>query len=176
MATPAQQLNAFLKKYSPAIAAQARACLTKMRKLTPGAIEMVYDNYNWLVIGFSPTERPSDAVFSIVLPPNHVTLCFLQGAEVPDPHKLLSGSGRVVRHLRLESPKTLDQPAVRELISAAHAFAKVPFDPNQKRRLIIRSVAKIQRPRRSTPTPIATKSAPRRRQEPVRKEARHGRS
>jgi hypothetical protein len=48
-----------------------------MRKLVPGAIEMVYDNYNWLVIGFGPPERPSEAIFSIVLPPGKVTLCFL---------------------------------------------------------------------------------------------------
>ena len=39
----------------------------KLRKLLPGAIEMVYDNYNALVIGFSPTERPSDAVLSLVI-------------------------------------------------------------------------------------------------------------
>ena len=49
------------------------------------AVEMIYDNYNWLVIGFSPTDRPSDAIFSLVLPPGRVTLCFLQGAGLPDP-------------------------------------------------------------------------------------------
>jgi hypothetical protein len=146
--TPTQQLNSFLKKYKPEIASQARACLSRMRKVTPGAIEMVYDNYNWLVIGFSPTERPSDAVFSIVLPPNHITLCFLQGAELPDPEKLLRGSGRVVRNIRLASPKTLDKPAVRDLIRAALAFAKVQFNPKQKRQLIIKSISARQRPRR----------------------------
>jgi len=151
--TPAQQLNTFLKKYSPTIASRARACLAKMRKLTPGAIEMVYDNYNWLVIGFSPTERPSDAVFSLVLPPNHVTLCFLQGAEIPDPRKLLKGSGRLVRNIRLESAKTLDKPDIRALIRAAHAFAKVQFNPKQKRQLIIKSVSEKQRPRRTMPKP-----------------------
>jgi len=55
-----------------------------MRKLVPGAIEMVYDNYNWLVIGFSPSERPSEAIFSLVLPAGKATLCFLQGAGLPD--------------------------------------------------------------------------------------------
>ncbi len=147
--TPSQQLAAFLKKYSPETARLARACLTRMRKVTPGAVEMVYDNYNWLVIGFSPTERPSDAVFSIVLPPDRVTLCFLQGAELPDPHKLLRGSGRIVRNVRVESMKTLDLPAVRELIRAARAFARVPFDGTQKRKLVIKSVSAVQRARRA---------------------------
>ncbi len=52
------QLESFLAKYDPEVATFARRALAKMRTLVPGAIEMVYDNYNWLVIGFSPTERP----------------------------------------------------------------------------------------------------------------------
>jgi hypothetical protein len=96
-----QQLESFLAKYDPEVSAFARRALAKMRKLVPGAVEMVYDNYNWLVIGFSPTERPSEAIFSLVLPPGRVTLCFLQGAGLPDPAKRLRGSGNVVRNIRL---------------------------------------------------------------------------
>jgi hypothetical protein len=95
------QLNSFLDKYDPEIATFARRALAKMRQLIPGAIEMVYDNYNWLVVGFGPSERPSEAIFSIVLPPGRVTLCFLQGADLPDPAKRLQGSGNVVRNIRL---------------------------------------------------------------------------
>jgi hypothetical protein len=63
------QLESFLAKYDPEIATFARRALAKLRKLVRGAIEMVYDNYNWLVIGYSPSERPSEAIFSLVLPP-----------------------------------------------------------------------------------------------------------
>ncbi len=62
-----QQLESFLAKYDPEVATFARRALTKMRQLVPGATEMIYDNYNWLVIGFGPTERPSEAIFSLVL-------------------------------------------------------------------------------------------------------------
>ena len=86
-----QQLDSFLAKYDPEVEDFTRRALAKMRKLAPGAIEMVYDNYNWLVIGFSPTERPSEAIFSLVLPPGRVTMCFLQGAGLPDPAKRLQG-------------------------------------------------------------------------------------
>jgi hypothetical protein len=111
------QLDSFLEKYSPEIEAFARRTLAKMRKLVPGATEMVYDNFNWLVIGFGPSERPSEAIFSIVLPPNAVTLCFLQGAGLPDPAGLLRGSGNVVRNIRLytsgvKDEKLLDNPEV----------------------------------------------------------------
>src|SRR5271168_381219 len=95
------QLDSFLSKYDPDVEAFARRALAKMRKLVPGAVEMVYDNYNWLVIGFSPTERPSEAILSLVLPPGRVTLCFLQGAGLPDPAKRLRGTGNVVRNIRL---------------------------------------------------------------------------
>ena len=38
------QLDSFLDKFTPEIAAAARRALARMRKLVPGAIEMVYDN------------------------------------------------------------------------------------------------------------------------------------
>jgi hypothetical protein len=147
------QLDSFLAKYDPEVAAFARRALAKMRKLVPGAIEMVYDNYNWLVIGFSPSERPSEAIFSIVLPPGHVTLCFLQGAGLPDPGKRLEGSGNVVRNIRLydagvRDTKVLDDPEVLALINVALNRAKVPMPANARRKLIIRSISAKQRPRR----------------------------
>ncbi len=108
-----QQLESFLAKYDPEVSTFGRRALAKMRKLVPGAIEMVYDNYNWLVIGFSPTERPSEAIFSIVLPPNRVTLCFLQGAGLPDPAKRLQGSGKVVRNIRLIRSRASERQCAR---------------------------------------------------------------
>jgi hypothetical protein len=149
-----RQLDSFLAKYSPEIEKFARRALAKMRKLVPGAIEMVYDNYNWLVIGFSPSERPSEAIFSIVLPPNAVTLCFLQGAGLPDPAGLFQGSGNVVRNIRLftsgeKDAKMLDNPEVLSLINVALNRAKVPMPAWARRKLIIRAISAKQRPRRS---------------------------
>jgi len=73
-ANPKKQLDSFLAKYNPEIASLARGALTTMRKRLPGSLEMVYDNYYALVIGFVPNERPSDAIFSIALYPGHVSL------------------------------------------------------------------------------------------------------
>jgi hypothetical protein len=148
-----RQLDAFLAKYAPDVEAFARRALAKMRKLVPGSIEMVYDNYNWLVIGFGPTERPSEAIFSLVMPTGRVTLCFLQGAGLPDPAGLLQGTGNVVRNLRLYTSgetdaKVLDDPDVLSLINVALNRAKVPMPAKAQRKLIIRSVSAKQRPRR----------------------------
>jgi hypothetical protein len=148
VANPTKQLDSFLAKYNPEIAARARQALKKMRDRLKGSIEMVYDNYYALVIGFVPNERPSDAIFSIALYPDHVTLCFLQGAAIPDPQGRLAGSGNLVRHVRLQSPATLDDPEIVSLMNAALHRAKVPLDPKQPRRLIIKAISPKQRPRR----------------------------
>lgn len=147
--TAQQQFAAFLRKYDPAVASEGKKCLAKMRKLVPGAIEMVYDNYNFLVVGFCPSMRPSEAILSIVFTPRLVTLCFLQGKGLPDPEKRLRGSGNVVRNIRLEGgAKTLDESYVRALIAHALKRAKVAMPSGQKRQLIIKSVSAKQRPRR----------------------------
>jgi hypothetical protein len=146
-ANPKKQLDSFLAKYNPEIALLARRALVIMRKRLLGSLEMVYDNYNALVIGFVPNERPSDAIFSIVLYPRYVVLFFLQGASLPD-RRRLQGSAKLVRSVRLESAATLDDPEIVSLMNTALHRAKVPLDPKQPRRLIIKSISAKQRPRR----------------------------
>lgn len=146
---PAAQLDAFLDKFAPLVADQARSALRKMRARLPGAIELVYDNYNALAIGFSPTERASDAVFSIALFPRWVSLFFLlNGTRLRDPEGLLAGTGNKVRHIVLETPTLLDSPAIQDLIAQALELAPKSIDPAQPRKLIIKSVSAKQRPRR----------------------------
>lgn len=142
------RLERFLDAYTPEIAAFARVALAKMRKRLPQAVEMVYDNYNALVCGFGPSERASEAVFSIVMFPKYVSLCFLQGAVLPDPKGLLQGDGNVVRHIRLEDEETLDRADVKAMMATAMKMAKVQFDKSVSYKLVIKSVSAKQRPRR----------------------------
>ena len=100
--SPEAQLDSFLDKYTPEVAAQARAALARMREILPGAVEVVYDNYNALAIGFATSDRTADAVFSIAVYPRWVSLFLLNGAGLPDPQRLLNGSGNVVRHIVLK--------------------------------------------------------------------------
>ena len=149
--SPEKQLDGFLDKYLPEIAVQARACLKILRARLPGAVQLVYDNYNGLVIGFGPTERPSEAIFSLLIVADHMTLCFLQGAKVPDPDGLFKGSGNIVRHIRLTAPSDLNRLDIHELMATAMETAKVPFDPaatGKTGKLIIQSISPKQRPRR----------------------------
>jgi len=162
--TPSQQLAGFLAKFSPEVARTARAALRKMRARLPGAVELVYDNYNATVIGFGPSERASEAYFSVVLYPRWFTLFFLEGALLDDPKHLLKGNGKIVRHIVLEDDTTLDRPDVRALMARAIAFADIPIDPGQKRRIVVRAIAAKQRPRRPTaPKPASISSSRRKR-------------
>jgi hypothetical protein len=147
--TSEAQLDEFIDKYTPEMAQQARQILAKMREMVPPCIELVYDNYNGLVVGFCPDPKPSSGIFSILVLPKWATLCFLQGAAIDDPYGLLSGEGNVVRHIRLAGGVgDLDKPEIRHLMDLAMAMAPKRFPDNGKRELVIQSVSAKQRPRR----------------------------
>jgi len=102
---------------------------------------------NFFVIGYGPTERPSDAIISIAAAANGVGLCFIHGASLPDPHKLLQGSGNQTRFIRLDPPQGLDRPELEDLL-AKRSPGRSPCPKTGQGKLIIRSISEKQRPRR----------------------------
>jgi hypothetical protein len=142
------RLKGFIGKFDRPNQALIRAVRKTLRKRFPTAYELAYDNYNFFVIGYSPTERPSDAILSMAAGANGVGLCFIHGARLPDPTKLLQGSGKQTRFIRLESVAVLARPEVEALVSAAAAASRAPFRSTGGVDLVIRSVSAKQRPRR----------------------------
>ena len=145
-----RRLDEFIAKFDEKNQKLIRDVRKAMRKRLPTANEMVYDNYNFFVIGYSPNDRPSDAIFSIAAGANGVSICFIQGARLEDPDKLLSGGGSQTRFLRVESAKDLARPEVEALLAAAIAQSNTPLKPTGRGTLVIRSVSAKQRPRRLT--------------------------
>ena len=111
--SPDAQLEGFIAKYSPAIAAQIRDVLARMRARLPGAIELVYDNYNALAIGFDSGEHLADATFSIACYPRWVSLFFFAGVGLDDPQNLLKGAGKRTRHIVLDDTGHAGRPGRR---------------------------------------------------------------
>jgi hypothetical protein len=148
--SPTVQLARFIAKFMPETQALAKAVLRKMRARFPGATEMVYDNYQALVIGFCPNDRASDVICSMGVYPRWVNIFFFDGDALPDPEKLLQGNGNMVRRILVQHADDLDRPAIQALIKEAIARAEPPLDPDGKRRLLIKAVAAKQRPRRPT--------------------------
>jgi len=119
-----------------------------MRRRLPTANELVYDNYQFLAIGYCPNERPSDAIVSLAISPKGVSLCLIHGAKLPDPDGIMQGEGKQTRFVRLASANTLSEPAVRRIIDAAIARHHVSLPKTGRGKLIIRAISKKQRPRR----------------------------
>jgi hypothetical protein len=155
-------VKGFIGKFERRHQVLIRAVRKALRKRFPAACELAYDNYNFFVLGYSPTERPSDSVLSIAAGANGVGLCFIQGARLPDPKKILLGSGNQTRFVRLVSVEVQARPEVEALVAAAAGASRVPFRTSGSVRLIVRSVSAKQRPRRS-PVPAAAGSAAKRR-------------
>jgi hypothetical protein len=143
------ELDAFIAKFSPEMQERIRTCRARLRARFPDAVELIYDNYNFLVLGFGPTRRATDAVLSLAAYARGVNLCFLQrGPELPDPCSILRGSGKVVRSVALDSPDDLDRPEVTALIDAALELAAIPMSASDGAEVVIKSVSARQRPRR----------------------------
>src|ERR1700749_2171446 len=115
--TPEQRLKGFIAKFDSTLGMQIRECRSAMRKRLPTANELGYDNYNFFVIGYCTTQRPSDCICSLASHPNGVVLASYYRATLPDPHKILQGSGNQNRFVRLtDGAKTLAQSEVQDLI------------------------------------------------------------
>jgi hypothetical protein len=148
---PEEQLRSFIEKFAPPHQAIIHAARKKLRERFPTATELAYDNYNFFVIGFGPNDRPSDCIVTIAAAANGVGLCFVRGASLPDPKKVLLGSGKQTRFVRLPSANILEWPAVQTLLSVAAERAQTLFPATGRGKLIIRSVSAKQRPRRKKP-------------------------
>lgn len=119
-----------------------------MRRALPGANELVYDNYNFFVIGYCASEKPSESIVSLACSKKGVALAFLHGNDLPDPDGLLLGSGVQNRFVRLPSARTLAEPGVKALLRAAVAQSKTPFARGARGKTIMRSISPKQRARR----------------------------
>src|SRR5256885_13448611 len=102
-----KKLAGFINKFDSKHRSLIRSLRKALRKRFPTAYELAYDNYNFFVIGYGPTERPSDCILSMAAGANGVGLCFIHGASLPDPNKILLGSGKQTRFIRIESVDVL---------------------------------------------------------------------
>jgi hypothetical protein len=143
-----QQIKGLIGKYEPNCQGLIRSVRKALRKRFPTANELVYDYNHAFVIGYSPTERGSDAVVAISAGANGLRLMFNQGPTLPDPKRLLLGSGKQTRFIWIESARTLALPEIEALMRAALDRANTPLPPSGRGQLIIKPSSAKQRPGR----------------------------
>ena len=146
--TPEEQLRSFIDRFDPKGQKLMRSVRAAVRKRFPAANELAYDYNHSVVIAYSPSDRGIDSIVSIALLADGVRLYFMHGPQLPDPKRLLLGSGKQVRFVQVKSASELAHPDVEALISAASDLASVPLPSKGKGSLIIKSDAAKKRPRR----------------------------
>ncbi|HKV74846.1 MAG TPA: hypothetical protein VJN95_10040 [Gemmatimonadales bacterium] len=121
------ELRRLVAKFTPSEARLAGAVRRWLRKRLPTAFEVVYEYRDCFVTSWSPSERGYEGVFAIRGSEEGVRLYFNAGKGLPDPEKLLRGSGGKARYIDVEGASTLARPAVAGLFKGAMARSRVPF-------------------------------------------------
>ena len=150
--SPEKRLEAFIGKFARKDQQRIRAIRRAVRRRFPTANELVYDYGHSLVIGYSPTEAGGQAIVSTAARSDGVRLYLMHGPQLPDPKKLLMGSGKQTRFIRVEAARQLAHPDVEALIAAAIDQAGVPLPSKGRGKLVIRTISAKRQPRQKRPT------------------------
>jgi hypothetical protein len=142
------QLRTLIDKFAPVHLRLIDAMRRSLRKRLPTAHEVVYEYRDCFVISFSPNDHGYEGVLAIRASADGVKLYFNRGKELPDPAKLLQGSGSQTRSIDVEGASTLARPEVACLIDKAIAHNLVPFAQAGRGSVVIRSASAKQRRRR----------------------------
>ena len=146
--TPEAQLRSYIDRFDPKNQKLIRSVRAAVRKRIPTANELAYDYNRHFVIGYSPTDRGIDSIVAIAARATGVSLYFSQGPQLPDPKRLLRGSGKQTRFIQVESASQLAHPDVEALIAATIDQARIPLPSKGKGSLIIKSDRAEKPPRR----------------------------
>jgi hypothetical protein len=144
---PEAQLRSFINRFDPKLQKLIRSVRAALRKRFPTANELAYDYNDSVVISYAPTDRGIDGIVAMSARTTGVALYFNQGHQLPDPKRLLQGSGKQTRFVQVDAVGQLAHPDVEALIAAATNQGSVPLPPKGKGKLIIRGAAAKQRPR-----------------------------
>jgi hypothetical protein len=151
--TPEAQLRSFNERFNPKQQKFIRSVRAALRKRFPTANELAYDYKSFFVIAYSPTDRGIEGIVSFAARADRVDLYFSHGPQLPDPKKLLQGSGKLIRFIRLESAKQIAHPDVAAFIAAAIDRASVPLPTKGKGSLIIKTNKTVAAKKRPRPRP-----------------------
>lgn len=117
-----QDLLKFLKTFSSEI----QMTVLKLREFVwdmyPQTNELIYDNYNALAFGWSPTDKVGHTFCSIAVgrSSKNIHFGFYWGSEIKDPDKILLGQGNQYRYILVENFETFPRTYIRKLIADAY--------------------------------------------------------
>ncbi len=122
-----KELLKFIKPYPAEVQKMALWLRDLVWDLYPDSNELIYDNYNAVAFGWSPTDRLGHTFCSVAVLSNYVHFGFYWGNEIADPDKLLLGKGNQYRYIIVRSITDFPKPYMKKLMQEAYAnsLAKV---------------------------------------------------
>jgi len=111
-----------LAGHAPVVAETARALRRVLAAAFPEAVEQVDFGNKLLAVGKSMAMR--DLTFAIIPHSAHVNLQLADGVDLPDPAKLVEGTGKRIRHVKVRSVEAAAMPQLRAIVDAQAALRR----------------------------------------------------
>jgi len=120
-----KDLVKFLKPFPAHVKETAMWLREFVWDLYPDSIELIYDNYNAVAFGWSPTDRVSDVFCNVAVgrSSHNVHFGFYWGAKISDPDKILLGQGNQYRYILVKDKKEFPKTYIRKLMKEAYAYS-----------------------------------------------------
>ena len=112
------QLLKLLADRSHMVGETALQVRSMVRKLAPGCSELFYKTYAVSDV-FTFSGKLGQAFMHIAVYSKHINLGFNQGSKLSDPDGMLTGSGKLIRHIRIDSLEVAKKKNVKQLMRAA---------------------------------------------------------
>jgi len=138
----------FLLPYPDKVKASALWLRNFVWDLYPDTNELIYDNYNAVAFGWSPTDKAGDVFCSIAVYSNHVNFGFNRGAELNDPARMLTGDGSQYRYVTINDKADFEEWYIRQLLEEAYRNSVASMKPQKdpiKGQTIVESISPVKR-------------------------------
>ncbi|HEY3251969.1 MAG TPA: DUF1801 domain-containing protein [Ignavibacteria bacterium] len=119
-----KELIKFLKAFPEDIQQNALWLREFVWDLYPKSNELIYDNYNALAVGWSPTNKSSDAFCTFAVYGGGINFGFNRGSEIKDPKKILAGNGKLYRYLKVLDVTEFPKSYIKRLLKEAYVNSK----------------------------------------------------
>jgi hypothetical protein len=100
--------------------------------LYPETNELIYDNYNALAFGWSPTDKAGDVFCSVAVFSKHVNFGFNRGSEIPDKQKVLLGEASLYRYIKVIDKDNFPEEYIKHLLEMAYENSVSRLKPVKK--------------------------------------------
>ncbi len=106
---------------NPMVQELARRAKSLILEVMPDVVEVAWPRQKIISYGVGPKKMSEHFCYIAVLK-ERINLGFYYGADLPDPAKLLEGTGKSLRHIKISGLEQLTDPQLKQLVEAASGY------------------------------------------------------